>query len=676
MGMIFTEGCLEWGGRKVLGKLGAEFEFESVEGSTGGFLLAQTKPAIQRQEWRLGRIEGLSRFTHCYRYDPYWMRPASGTTYAEVHPETQYLMAECADGQCVLIVPLFNKLMRYSLVGDAEGLKLIGETGDAFTVSSGGIAAYVAIGPDPMTLIQEGARAVVNRLSTGRLRCDKTLPDFTELFGWCTWDAFYQEVSHDKVQQGLKSFAKGGVEPRLLILDDGWLDALESEVGGKRLVSFNANERFGHSLAPTVRMAKEEFKARIVLAWHAISGYWSGADATRMPGYGIHDTPRSYGIGLLRQTPDMNSWYGPVAGHVPAENIAAFYDSFHRTLAACGIDGVKVDNQATVEGLATGQGGRVRLYAAYRTALETSVNKHFGGRLINCMSNSNETHLMCRESNLLRTSTDFWPNIPATHGAHLYTNAQVGYWFGEFIQPDWDMFQSGHDWGMFHAAGRAVSGGPVYVSDKPDTHDFPLLHKLVLSDGTVLRCREPGRPTRDCLFRDPTREDVLLKVVNYNDGSAVIGAFNCQYHEDPAQRREIEGSLSPADAPSLAGEEFALYAHTSGTVRRMRRNESFPMRLSEGGWELFTIVPVMNGVALIGLADKLNSAGAVSGRIDQAGACEAGIRDGGTFVAWCAKRPGSISVDGREPSFEYDAKTGLLTVTLSGIGACRLAVKY
>ena len=40
-------------------------------------------------------------------------------------------------------------------------------------------------------------------------------------------------------------------------------------------------------------------------------------------------------------------------------------------------------------------------------------------------------------------------------------------WFGEFIQPDWDMFQSGHRMGALHAAGRAVSGGPVYVSDKP-----------------------------------------------------------------------------------------------------------------------------------------------------------------------------------------------------------------
>jgi raffinose synthase len=60
---------------------------------------------------------------------------------------------------------------------------------------------------------------------------------------------------------------------------------------------------------------------------------------------------------------------------------------------------------------------------------------------------------------------------------------------------------------------RAVSGGAVYVSDKPGQHDFELLRKLVLPDGTVLRAALPGRPTRDSLFCDPLRDGrSLLKV--------------------------------------------------------------------------------------------------------------------------------------------------------------------
>ncbi len=81
------------------------------------------------------------------------------------------------------------------------------------------------------------------------------------------------------------------------------------------------------------------------------------------------------------------------------------------------------------------------------------------------------------------------------------------------MQPDWDMFQSKHPAAHAHAAARAVSGAAVYVSDYPGQHDFGLLKKLVLPDGSVLRASLPGRPTADCLFTDVLRDGKsLLKV--------------------------------------------------------------------------------------------------------------------------------------------------------------------
>jgi len=46
----------------------------------------------------------------------------------------------------------------------------------------------------------------------------------------------------------------------------------------------------------------------------------------------------------------------------------------------------------------------------------------------------------------------------------------------------------------------------VANSDKPGQHDFNVLKKLVLPDGSVLRARYPGRPSRDCLFVDPVMD--------------------------------------------------------------------------------------------------------------------------------------------------------------------------
>lgn len=53
-------------------------------------------------------------------------------------------------------------------------------------------------------------------------------------------------------------------------------------------------------------------------------------------------------------------------------------------------------------------------------------------------------------------------------------------------------------------------GGPVYVSDRPGEHDMDMLRRLVLPDGSVLRAQLPGRPTRDCLFGDPSLDQRML----------------------------------------------------------------------------------------------------------------------------------------------------------------------
>lgn len=71
-------------------------------------------------------------------------------------------------------------------------------------------------------------------------------------------------------------------------------------------------------------------------------------------------------------------------------------------------------------------------------------------------------------------------------GVHMIHCSYNTLWLGQFIQPDWDMFQSDHLCAEFHTGSRAICGGPVYVSDKVGRHNFELLRKLELPDGTVL----------------------------------------------------------------------------------------------------------------------------------------------------------------------------------------------
>ena len=649
---------------------------EEDPSGVGVFLRFKAEVQAARHVFPVGTVTGMSRFTCCARYEPFWMKPHSGTRAGEVPVETQYLLTEQEDGSCVLYVPLIDGAFLASLQGVGEdSLELVAESGDPATVTDQIVGLFVAAGPDPYALLEQAARSVMARMGTGRLRREKPLPTFAGHFGWCTWDAFYGEVSHDKVRLGLESFRAGGLSPRYLILDDGWQSVQKMPTGETRLTAFAANDKFPGDLAPTVRMAKGEFGVETFLVWHALNGYWGGVDDSSLPGYDARPMRRDHSPGILEFTPgwttSLNEYFGGFVSVVPPRHIARFFQDYHRHLRAQGVDGVKVDNQATLEGVAAGLGGRVVLMQRYHEALEGAAQTHFAGALINCMSCANEMFYSAPASTLTRTSTDFWPNDPASHGLHLYTNAQVGAWFGEFVHPDWDMFQSGHPMGAYHAAGRAVSGGPVYVSDKPGVHDFALLHRLVLSDGSVPRADLPGRPTRDCLFHDPTREDVLLKLFSRNGEAGVVGVFNARYEAENALP-PLAGVVCPADVEGLVGDRFAVFAHSPGEVRALARADVWEVSLPPLTSEVFTIVPIIDGFAPIGLADKLNSGGTLASVVRHDGVCDVSLRDGGPFVAWCQREPTEVSTEGVALTFTYDAASCLLSVTVPSAGPLRL----
>lgn len=115
-----------------------------------------------------------------------------------------------------------------------------------------------------------------------------------------------------------------------------------------------------------------------------------------------------------------------------------------------------------------------------------------------------------------RASDDFYPRDPSSTTPHIAASAYNSLFLAPLVQPDWDMFQSIHPAARLHAMARAVSGAAIYVSDKPGNHDFDLLKELVLPDGSVIRAQLPGRPTRDCLFRNVLKDSkTLLKVCTW-----------------------------------------------------------------------------------------------------------------------------------------------------------------
>lgn len=260
-------------------------------------------------------------------------------------------------------------------------------------------------------------------------------------------------------------------------------------------------------------------------------------------------------------------------GRGELETLPTIFRLMHSYLKDAGVDGVKVDAQSGIGALGSGLGGGSIFARAAVQAVELSVKSAFGKNLnvqidritklpswlqyktkskstqifdnhqtteapmskdavplIACMCHSTENLFSYMETPSARASDDFYPKDMASQTVHIVSCAYNSVFLSEIASPDWDMFHSQHEFAEMHAAGRAISGGPVYVSDYPGNHNEQLLKRLVMPTGRILRTSTPARPTIDCLFKNVMQDGVSsLKLWSRNvGGGGVVAAFNVQ----------------------------------------------------------------------------------------------------------------------------------------------------
>ncbi|XP_075491159.1 LOW QUALITY PROTEIN: putative galactinol--sucrose galactosyltransferase 2 [Primulina tabacum] len=697
----------------------------------GAFIGATTSHSKSLHVFPVGALEGV-RFMCLFRFKLWWMTQRMGTCGKDIPLETQFMLVESKD-TCegeredaptiyTVFLPLLEGQFRAVLQGNEKNeLEICLESGDNAVETNQGLhLVYMHAGTNPFEVINQAVKAVEKYLQTFQHREKKKLPSFLDWLGWCTWDAFYTDVTAEGVEEGLNSLSQGGTPPRFLIIDDGW-QQIGSEVKddsncvvqegaqfASRLTGIKENTKFQKNgknnetepgLKVVVRDAKKHHNIKHVYVWHALAGYWGGVQPAG-PGMEHYDTALAYPVqspGVLGNQPDlvMDSLAVHGLGLVHPKKVFDFYNELHAYLASCGVDGVKVDVQNIIETLGAGHGGRVSLTRSYHQALEASISRNFPDNgCIACMCHNTDGIYSAKQTAVVRASDDFYPRDPASHTIHISSVAYNTIFLGEFMQPDWDMFHSLHPAAEYHAAARAVGGCAIYVSDKPGNHNFELLKKLVLPDGSVLRAQLPGRPTLDCLFVDPARDGTsLLKIWNVNKCSGLVGVFNCQgagwcktakktrIHDASPGTLTALFQVTDVDTLSqIAGSDWngvaIVYAHKSGEIILLQKAQSLPVTLKALEYELFHFCPVKIiatdvSFAPIGLLGMFNSGGAVEQfDFQKAPECDSPaaatvtlkVRGSGLFGVYCSQRPQKCIMDGMDAEFNYKAETGLVTL--------------
>lgn len=728
------EGNLIIQGKVVLTEVPHNVLLSKDEPSHSVFLGAKSSHPSSRHVFKLGQLQGY-RLMCLFRFKLWWLLPHVGNCGKNVPVESQMLLLEarqkCAvdqnNGDCtsddvfyILFLPVLDGSFRSSLQGnEANDLELCVESGDPAVQTTQALqAVFVNAGENPFELITESFKALQKQRGTFVQRERKKMPGILDWFGWCTWDAFYTDVNPEGISQGLQSLAEGGTPARFLIIDDGWQETInEFKTEGEpfiegtqfatRLVDIKENKKFQKhgqegseelvdGLHGIVKHLKETYDLKYVYVWHALAGYWGGL-LPYAPNLKKYEVTLKYPVqspGNLSNLHDvaMDSMEKYGIGIINPDKIGEFYDDLHRYLSSAGIDGVKVDVQNLIETLGAGFGGRVSLTQKFQHALEDSIARNFSeNACISCMSHNTDSIYSSKQTAIVRASEDFMPRNPTSQTLHITSVAFNSLLLGEVMLPDWDMFHSKHVAAEYHAAARAVGGCGIYVSDRPHDHDFKVLKKIVLPDGSVLRARFPGRPTRDCLFVDPTGDrKSLLKIWNMNACTGVVGVFNCQGAGWSDEHKCIEaydyppefvtGCVRPLDVESLQdvaeGEwnaDCAMYAHSTGNLTKLSKKGSLMVSLKTLEYEVYTVSPIMDYkinvcFAPLGLIDMYNAGGAVESMKcideDSKSSIKMKVRGCGRFGAYTSKNPTSCLVNMKQVEHSYESTNCLLTLVI------------
>ena len=621
--------------------------------------------------WRhvpLGRPARVAAFAGQVQRSPFWFHPAQGADLAALDGAAPWLLLRRDDGLFVLLVALpAGNAASYLVAGPGGSLRLYRTTGNPALAPTGGRVLHVAAGRDPRALLAKSARAVARALPAAALRADKPAPPFQDFLGWCTWNAFYLGVTEEKFLRGLARFRALGLRPGFAIVDDGWQrETPPTPVSNRYLAGFGADERkFPGGLASVARAAKK-YGVRHVLAWLDPQGLPAGIDPAAFRRYRpTRATPQPDAHVDLSQ---VFTWYDSQELRFPGDWLAFLRDRFEE-LRAADVDGVKVDFQgALFFGSARSRAAsRPGECARMRSALETAASEAFGDEWLSCMAHLPEFWYHARRNNLSRGSDDFFPDVPASHGAHVRANAFTGLWFGRFMGVDWDMFQSGHPFGAYHAAARALSGGPVYTADAPEGIDAALLRRVALPDGRVPRFPDPATPSLRSLFPEPGDDPRAFVVVNAGPAAGAAGLFDA---DTAAPARAVRAKVRPADVPGLPA--AARYAVWDGRSRPRLVAPDAAVPLSTGPrdrYAIATFAPVLGGrFAAFGLANLLVPGAALKGAEETPNGFSVRLAGPGRFAAWCADRPARTILDGKRPlPFEYDPRTRLLFVDVPDV---------
>ena len=618
-------------------------------------------------------------------HSPFWCMPFFGKDLQKLPNLTQLLLA--FDGQkwhCV--IPVCDSTFKSVLAGSKQS----GRFDVVMSLNTSGVTqckrqlAYVyETGSEPHALVCSCAeKAAKMREIPIKTRQERKYPEIFEYLGWCSWDSMHIHVCHDGLVEKAKEFTAKKVPVKFAILDDMWANVpsfkeLAKEATFEEMVHCmhrgrldcfeGAPERFPQGIKAAIDDIKK-LGIDNVGVWFPTTGYWKGflpggKDAESL-GDVLGYTQNFVWTHAVDSEDDSMLIVKP-----DEENTQKFFDEMCRRVKEWNGDFVKIDNQGFhkcfKDMLPIGESSK-----NVQKAIDKAVNKHLNGNIINCMGMASECMFNRPDSAVSRCSDDFCPESRDWFAKNILQCSYNSLLQGQFYYNDWDMWWTDDEQAFKNSICRAISGGPIYVSDKIGRTKADILRPLSLKDGRILRPDLCASPTPDCITENPTASGKIFKIQNAVGNAGVVAVFNVD-----SQNRAVSGKISPRDVPTLKkGCAYAYYEFFSRSYGILPHDASLELTLDNNDEvALYTFVPIENSFGIVGRTDLFIGVKAAEEISAQKDKCTFILKEGGNFAVVVAdsKKVTAVNANGKPICF---IQNGMFLEAESDISATHIEI--
>ena len=574
-------------------------------------------------------------FMAIHNHTNHWCRPVFGSSWEALPEKLVSGLLVQRGGSWQYFLPVCADAFKTAIRGTSEGFAFyLYPNCSGVTQCREQLIFVTAEGSEPLDLMRSCARAAARLLGLP-LRQERAMPEVFEWLGWCSWDALQIRVNHKGLLEKAEEFRRKQVPVHFGIIDDMWADVpalneipedasfrdMVKAMHASKLRAFRGDpNRFPRGIEQAVVDLKAAGIPKVGI-WFPVTGYWSGFE------------PEGEAVALadyLAYAPNGRLLVDP-------PKAKELYDLLCARIRSWGADFVKIDNQGMHTQL-RGTAPIGQTAGQMQAALDAATAAHFDGALINCMGMPSECMFHRPTSAVCRCSDDFLPENREWFAKHILQCAYNGLLQGQYYVNDWDMWWTDDSQAAKNSLCRAISGGPIYISDKLERTRPEVLVPLVFGDGRILRCDESATPTADCLLEDPTQKNTVFKLRNRAGKVGILAAFHIS-----AENKPVSGIVSAEDA-GISG-ACICYEHFTGACFRLEAGEGFSLTLDgSDDFRLYTFAPAEE-ITLLGRLDKYIGVKAITswdGKLVQ-------LYEGGVFGFVCNREVRVFSGDRELP---------------------------